>query len=304
MTCQHVDARRNGRQDDENLVQQDNSDFSIMDTQLSLNVHMPVHVSNGGLFISRGVGTHPRRVIDSFELIYVKRGILAIEESGRRFEVGEEETLLLWPGREHGGCAPFPPDLQFFWVHFAVPAAPRQGDATLLQVPQHAYVSRPEHMTGLFRRLLNEQALLGERAVPMNLMAMQMLWEVTSSRAVGGVLDSESAVLAGRAEALIRTSFHLPITASSLAAQLECNPDYLGRVFRKHYQCTLTEAIHTRRVRHATNLLTDGKLSIDDIALQCGFDDPGYFRRVFKRATGTSPRAYRSLHLRLHINTD
>lgn len=304
MRYAHVDVRAGNKQDDENLAKQDDSDFSPMDAQLSLNLHMAVQVSNGGLFVSRGVGTHPRRVIDSFELIYVKRGVLNIEEQGVGFEVGEEETLLLWPDREHGGTAPYPPDLQFFWVHFAVSERAHTEGSLLLQIPQHAYVGRPEHMTGMFRRLLNEQGLLGERMVPMSLMAMQMLWEVTASRAVGGALDGHSAILAGRADAMIRTSFHQPISASTIAAQLGCNPDYLGRVFRSHFHCTLTEAIHTRRIRHATNMLSDGKLSIDEIAIQCGFDDPGYFRRVFKRTTGMSPKAYRSLHLRLHINTD
>jgi AraC-like DNA-binding protein len=275
-----------------------------MDSHLSLFLHMPVQVTNGGLFVSRGVGVHPRRVIDSYELIYVKRGTLAIEETGTRFEVGAEETLVLWPGREHGGTLPFPPDLQFFWVHFAMPDIGHSASEIALQIPQHAYVNRPEHMTGLFRRLLNEQNVLGDRMIPMSLMVMQMLWEVTSSRAVGGALDGQSAVLAGRADAIIRTEFHQPISASSIAAQLGCNPDYLGRIFRTHFRCTLTEAIHTRRARHATNLLSEGKQSIDDIARHCGFEDTGYFRRVFKKELGMSPRAYRALHLRLHINTD
>lgn len=276
----------------------------MTDAILSLPLHLALNGSNGGLFISRGVGQHPRRVIDSFELLYVKRGTLGIEEAGHEFNVGPEETLLLWPGREHGGTLPFPADLQFFWAHFTLAELDGMPAALALEVPQHARVGRPEQMTSLFRRLLNEQELLGERQIPMSLMLMLILWEVTNSHAVGSAQDSSAAVLATRADALIRTGFHGTISASTIASKLRCNPDYLGRVFRNFYRCTLTEAIQTRRIRHATTLLTEGTASIEAVAAQSGFDDTGYFRRIFKRATGMTPKAYRHLHMRVHINTD
>lgn len=39
---------------------------------LIIPAQLPVLAANGGLFVSRGIGTHPQRVIDSFELIYVR----------------------------------------------------------------------------------------------------------------------------------------------------------------------------------------------------------------------------------------
>jgi hypothetical protein len=81
----------------------------------SLEIPVPLELlaSNGGLFVSRGIGTHPTRVITTFELIFVKSGVLGIREGDTHFEVQPNETLLLWPGREHGGTAPYPRDLRF-----------------------------------------------------------------------------------------------------------------------------------------------------------------------------------------------
>jgi AraC-like DNA-binding protein len=275
----------------------------MTDATLILPLHLALLGLNGGLFISRGIGTHPRRVIDSFELIYVKRGALSIDEMGKEFVVGPEETLVLWPQRQHGGIAPYPSDLQFYWAHFSLSrnVSLEEGDQ-ILDVPQHAHVARPEQMTSLFRRLLNEQELLGERQIPMSLMLMQILWEVTNSRAVGDAHSDSSAVLAAKADALIRASYQSPISASTIAAQIGCNPDYLGRAFRSAFNHTLTEAIHKIRIRHATALLSEGLTTIDAVSTQCGFDDIGYFRRVFKRSTGMTPRDYRRIHARVHIN--
>jgi hypothetical protein len=86
---------------------------------LELNPRLPVRAHNGGLFISRGQGTHPHRVIGSWELIFVREGVLMVEEEEKRFEVGAGESLLLWPGRRHRATGDYPPDLSFYWIHFS-----------------------------------------------------------------------------------------------------------------------------------------------------------------------------------------
>jgi len=43
---------------------------------LRLSRLCPIRAQNAGLFISRGQGTHPTRIIFSHELIFIKRGTL------------------------------------------------------------------------------------------------------------------------------------------------------------------------------------------------------------------------------------
>jgi AraC-like DNA-binding protein len=270
---------------------------------LELAVPLRLEASNGGLFISRGVGRHPSRVINSFELILVKEGVLDIEEEGERFQVGPGETLILWPERRHGGTSDYPPELKFYWVHFKVHGKTQRSRAPQLSVPQHARIGRPDHLTNLFRRFLGDQELFGVQPLPASLMILLMLCEVTNSSSSAATGDSEAGLLAARADTLIRTRFHEALSASTIAAELGCNPDYLGRVFRSAFGCTLTQAIHARRLRHAVQLLVDGRESIDEVARQCGFEDSGYFRRLFKQAEGMTPIAFRRLHVRVHVNT-
>ena len=87
---------------------------------LELSIALPIRVQNGGLFISRGVGRHPARKLSSWEIIFVEKGTLTIQEENTLFEVNAGESLLLWPKRRHVGVEDFPGDLKFYWLHFEV----------------------------------------------------------------------------------------------------------------------------------------------------------------------------------------
>lgn len=301
----NLDSPSGAIQDEKAEDKQDNSDFLevlVSEASLSLGVQLPIQASNAGLFVSRGLGMHPDRVINSFELIFVKEGRLRLEEEGQLFDVQAGESLVLWPQRRHRGTEVFAPNLSFYWTHFGVLDDGEQREQGL-RVPQHARVARPDHLTTLFRRLLDDQETLGLEPLSASLTVLLMLLEVANSDSARSPADSSAALLAGRADALIRARYHEPLCASSIAEELHCNPDYLGRVFRRIYGCTLTEAIHRRRLQQARNQLLEGLESVEEIAHRCGFEDAGYFRRLFKRFEGISPRAFRHVYARMHVNT-
>jgi YesN/AraC family two-component response regulator len=116
--------------------------------------------------------------------------------------------------------------------------------------------------------------------------------------------DTQDQSLAMRADEYIVTHFHEPISASDVAEHLTCNPDYLGRVYRKARRMTLTDAINKKRVQFSKTLLLDSVMNVDQIAAASGFQDAGYFRRMFRRAEGVSPLSYRRLYAQLNINTE
>ncbi|WP_190324623.1 AraC family ligand binding domain-containing protein, partial [Enterobacter ludwigii] len=67
-----------------------------------------------------GVGRHPARKLTSWEIIFVEKGTLTIQEENHVFDVNAGESLLLWPQRRHVGVEDFPADLRFYWLHFEV----------------------------------------------------------------------------------------------------------------------------------------------------------------------------------------
>ncbi len=83
------------------------------------------------------------------------------------------------------------------------------------------------------------------------------------------------------------------IALATLAAQARLEERTLLRRFRKATGMTTTDYCQRLRVGKARELLQFGTLSIDRIAWDVGYSDPGAFRKVFTRVVGLSPGEYR-----------
>ena len=51
--------------------------------------------------------------------------------------------------------------------------------------------------------------------------------------------------------------------------------------------------VHRLRIERARDLLEHGDAPIDDVGYEVGYEDPAFFRRLFRRTTGLAPGAYR-----------
>ncbi len=271
---------------------------------LYISANYPIRIENGGLFISRGLGHHPTRTLPSWELIYVERGILALCEDGHDFVVKPGESLVLTPGKKHWGIGNFPADLKFYWLHFTIiPSQPCAKNPLNLSIPQYGKIRDPQRFLTLFRLFLSEQENHSPTAA-LELILLLLLQQVADGWTDSNEPAEPGMALAWKAQQLIGTGFHLPLTASALAAQLHCNADYLGRVYKLTFRMTITEAIHRRRIGNAEKLLVAESGAIIEIAERCGFQDVGYFRRLFRRLTGFTPLEYKKRYCKEHINSD
>jgi AraC-like DNA-binding protein len=283
--------------------------MALPDTLL-LKAYGPLKAQNAGLFVSPGAAMHPTRIIDSHELIFVKQGELDMWEEGQVFHLEAGQTLHLWPGRRHGSTRPMPLGLKFYWIHFEIEErnareANGSGDefAPTIKVPQVNRIAQPERLERLFRTFLDDQETGLLHPYAANLLTTLMLVEVTQASEERPANPDDLNAVATWAHTFIRINYDRPITTSKVAEALGYNADYLGRIYRHVYGCTLTEAIHRRRVSRACDFLLDSGLTIEQIALKCGFTDPDYFRRVFRRFMQISPGDYRNEYSHVHVNT-
>ncbi|MDD3119773.1 MAG: AraC family transcriptional regulator [Victivallales bacterium] len=85
-----------------------------------------------------------------------------------------------------------------------------------------------------------------------------------------------------------------PVSRKELAMRFHLHPDYVTRLFQQHAQCGFSEYLLRLRMLSATWLLDNSELSVREIAANCGFNDVGYFIKVFRGRYGKTPAKYRS----------
>lgn len=82
---------------------------------------------------------------------------------------------------------------------------------------------------------------------------------------------------------------------SFYASQLSITLKHLNRISNEILAKTATEVIISRVLLEAKRMLADKNLSVNEIAEALGYEDYSYFARVFKKHSGLSPTAFRSL---------
>lgn len=105
--------------------------------------------------------------------------------------------------------------------------------------------------------------------------------------------DNASKVYFRRYQQLIRHHHNFSVSIENYSNELGITPGHLNRVCQSISQQTPKEIVLDYFVNEAKRMLMNIETSITEIAYELGFEDPGYFTRLFKKRTGSTPRAYR-----------
>ena len=103
--------------------------------------------------------------------------------------------------------------------------------------------------------------------------------------------------LSKRIRAVILENFRDPdFSPSALAEILHVNPNHMSRVYRQETGGTVIEELIDTRMCEARQLM-DGNPSmpVGDVARLCGYVDPLYFSKAFKKKFGVSPQQTRKI---------
>jgi len=98
------------------------------------------------------------------------------------------------------------------------------------------------------------------------------------------------------ARAYVKRHYAKNLSLETVAAEIGYNPVYFSKLYKKLTGQGFAEYVTDVRIAEAKTLLKNTRMSILEISTAIGYLDDKYFRKLFKRITGISPKAYRKLY--------
>lgn len=102
---------------------------------------------------------------------------------------------------------------------------------------------------------------------------------------------SEADIL--QATKFIYQNYRRPLSLDEIASVAGLSPTYFSKKFKQVTGIGFKEYLNYIRLKNAAAALYSTNSTITDIALEYGFSDSNYFKDLFKKEYGVSPREYR-----------
>lgn len=91
----------------------------------------------------------------------------------------------------------------------------------------------------------------------------------------------------------IDDNFSRDISLGEISEELNISSYYFSKLFKDETGEGFVEYLTRRRIDKAKDMLKDPEKSIKEICSECGYSDPNYFSRIFKKSTGMTPTEYK-----------
>lgn len=108
---------------------------------------------------------------------------------------------------------------------------------------------------------------------------------------IGGMRQKND--LVGNVSQYLEDHFREDPSLLDLAEEFFVSPTYLSKRFKEKTGGNISQYIENLKMEHAKTMLIVSEVPVTEIALEVGYMDSNYFSRVFKKATGMTPRDFR-----------
>jgi len=232
--------------------------------------------------------TYHRDVSETFGVEYVQAGNAVFVQDGKRYSVHPGEVFILRLGTNHTygpGSAGY---LLKRYVSFDGSAMQQVAQATGLAQCDYVRPLAPDRIEELIRK---SQSVLRERPAGFAVVLSCIAWELCIELARSIAPQLPAAVR--DAIQFIQKNLDRPLRAEEIFGAAGLSQTHCNRLFRAHVRMSPVKYHLRQRMAWARHLLGDTQMSIKEIAVLTGYDDPLYFSAQFKKEAGMSPKHFR-----------
>ena len=212
-----------------------------------------------------------------FGLSFCKNGQITYTQNGKKFVSEKNKAVLLPRGSYYNLYCDKTGDFPLINFDF---------DGVVIKEILTLDISNPEKYFEAFDEI-KELSFFATDKLKMYSLFFRML-----DRLLMEAKNKQSIV--GRIAAYIEENYSNSELTNQLIARINnISEVYMRRLFVKEYKITPKQYITDIRIKKAEQLLSEGTLSVGEIAVKCGFGDIHHFSRVFKKVNAVSPLEYR-----------
>lgn len=255
----------------------------------------------------RGVNSklQPDHYHPFYELIHVNSGSMRLLLKDTLYNLEKGDTLLIAPRELHHSQYHEDVTCDLTFIYFKPEYLPREvldifnnaysgGITSFMGTVPHIY---QEELTYLFNRLQAECNSIDELSP--HFMSLQ-LSEILLFYMRHSILGCQELEISNTKEAdiihatkYIYQNYKKPLTLDQIASVVNLSPTYFSKKFKQTTGIGFKEYLNYIRLKNAAAALYSTDSTITDIALEYGFSDSNYFKDLFKKEYGMSPREFR-----------
>lgn len=264
----------------------------------------------------------PKRINYDYEFIYCHKGEFTVQYEDRNVVAIEGQILIIEPGILHQ--LDYSKAIEVYWVHFDFYYHDNQADlARYIGTNKPIALSPIGHSETLTRSSIMIQPnyilpaihcvtdyaqtrsafiqlidLFDEKAYGWSLrckaILTDLILETIPYMTTPAHKGKDNHSLINAIEEYLQENAHRKISSQELSNHFHYHRDTLGRLFKKETGQTLKTYIQSIRHNKVLRLLSDSDLSLDMIAIQCGYTDRSHLISDFKSFKNMTPTTYRS----------
>lgn len=236
-----------------------------------------------------------RQNLNSYLFFVVLQGSGNITYEGRSHSISSGDCVWLDCTKSYSHESSADDPWSLMWVHFTGPEA--SGFYSVYRQNNNPYLFHPTNptaFTDLIRELFDNQ----QHKTPLTelydnrlLTDMIAICFQTGNEKAASDYSTHSKLQQIRTH--LEEHYQEKINLEDLSSRFFISKYHLSREYKKIYGVTIGNDLTAIRISHAKSLLRFTEDPVESIALSCGFQEAGYFIKVFRKSENMTPLEYR-----------